>query len=328
MPSQSILSWSGFNNLCALAPTDTVGNRAAFNPLSQRDFIASVLFKITGAAFPTLTSADPATKFLFGNFLASTGWMLELAPLVGGSGEMALSATVSANVPTQCLLAPIDPTEEPAVGNLMERLILATMHFRPDVVDANGTIDLYINGNRVVRGALTSAYVAAAAVPVVGRGDASDAAGIDIVGVAYSMLAAGAPARDAIPALMASHFKSCFETNSMALLQSSTVDSPSNVEDFAHRYNATSSAPGTQTGTLIQAPNAINDVFVYSGTGTLAKGPIRDDGNQGYNELPNVSAIPLALVTSDAGVSNVKLNSTLNPQWCTIGPSVFQEGEA
>jgi hypothetical protein len=321
MPSQSILSWSGLNGNCSLAPADTVGNRAAFNPIAGRDFIASVLFKVTGAAFPALDLAqDPVPKFLFGNFVANTGWALELAEAV--TGEIALQARLSANAPTECLLASVDALVSP-VGNLMERLILATMHFRADAVAANGRIDLYINGNRVVRGALTTAYVAAAAVPFVGSGDSGAADGIDIIGVGYSLLAAGAPARAAIPALMASHFKACYQTNSMAMLQSETVDDPSNVEDFGHRYNATSSAPGTPTGAFVKAPNSINEVFVYSGTGTLANGPIPDDGNQGYNALPNVTAIPFALVTTDGGVSNVKLNSTLNPQWCPIGPTLI-----
>jgi hypothetical protein len=290
------------------------------------DFIASVLFKIPGAAFPQ--TDEPISAFLpsggsaamlWGNLdvvgadpfnIASTGWALFLgAPQNAGLEVLGMIGGMP--VAASCLVAGIAPVDPLNTGHeLADRLILASMHYYvvPNEVPIH-VVDLYINGNRVqsIFGPDVPAYVASARAPRIGSSASlpnAYAQEIEIVGTSYFAIDPlfGPGLSLNMPSVMAEQFRAARQNNKLGLLSPSL--------DAAHTYNASGSQQDASGVKLLRVlTNPTVPVFSYNGTPRAVSAP--DTGNQGAVALPGVTPAPLAVV----GTLNVR--TTQNPNWYT-----------
>jgi hypothetical protein len=311
MPNaDSTLAWSNFSSApdFYLAPANTLGNIAAFNPLSGEDFFASVLFKV-GAGWLGAPLTVPCS--LFGNLTtAASGWAILLGPdALEADLPYSIFATSGVSQPEYAKYPLVPTTAQSPAADFVERLILATLHY--DATPGSETLNLYVNGNLVATRAQSIPYVDGVVVPVVGNSQVtpSPAEGIEIIGAGFRAIAtASVIAAGGVATLMAAHFRACRETNNMSLLfafiQAGNVD-------FGQRWNAADTTCA-EPGTTVRAPNTVNEVFVYDAPPQLAVAgsEVPDSGNFGYDAIAGVAAIPL--VVTGAGII---LRKTLHPDW-------------
>lgn len=287
----------------AVQALDFSGSPGAYDAASAGEFhlgaftdlLAAVLFKVGPNGVPG--NATWATQELWGNFdpFNGTGWGFELAD--NGAGGLALRAVISGSGNPVTLSYGAIPIGGPVLPALVDRLILAAMHYN----STSQQLDLYVQGNRVVAdaGILYTPSALAARIGADASNIAQNNAKVEIVGAAFSRL--NAPPDSAyMQGLMLQAYRQCVENNQIGML-----DAKGNY-GWDHRYN-TLVGGQSPAPTLVQG---VNGGYVYPAN-PPAQTQILDTGNTGALAAPsNPAKIPLNAVGSALSVV-----TTRNPGW-------------
>jgi hypothetical protein len=322
MADVRVSCWQQFNEQNYLEPA--LIHAPLFNPFLGGDFIASVLFKLGGAALPV----GPTEYHLFGlDVNPGFGWSMTLQTFPFAiNGEWGVVARN--NAPAAVALASFELSrnlgapDSPRTG-LVERLILATMYWDA----AAQTVALFINGDRVFTAATAAAYVDGVISPRIGMspGAPQPAPGLGIVGAAFTRFEQGAGPVSTIDALMGTHYNACRAANNMAML---AIERESALVDFTHRWNARDSVV-TPGGPTARAPNTAREVFTYTQP-LVSLAPsgstVPDIGNRGWTSNSSEGPAPLVVTTDGPAPLALTVLAVENPNWHVGGN--FQAGVA
>jgi len=313
-------AWAGFGE--PNAKYLQAASAGAFNPAADGSCIASVMFKVPGAAFSeTGPFLDGNRACLWGNPDVAAGWQIELS---GVADALEIVGSVVGGDSASWRLA--DTTADPAFqrvpGGLADRLIVATLFIFGNANPFSRGVELYINGNRVAQTKGGNALVPSALAPTVGGSTVNlqSATGIEIHGVAYTNNIPGIFGAN-VPKLMAEHFRACRQTGRMALLSESGSIGPA---DFEHRYNAAGNAVNTAGMKLVRTLNPSNPGFAYNSIPKVIG--VADVGNAGFIDL-GATPIPLAPVPG-ATDDVLSVKTTQNADWYAVPSPLVVMGDA
>lgn len=283
-----------------------LANMGSFNPPAGGDFIASVLFKLPGTAVPVGDGGD--NRHLFGQDTDLNGWNLRLASTgEGANNAWGIVATFNGDALGAARFALAEDSAS-AIRHpgVVERLILASMFYE----GATDTLKLYVNGDLVKTVIQNAPYVNLTTPPRLGVSTAAPVISpVDIVGAAFTGIAAGSGIAAIINTFMGEHFRNCVAANNMALILN-IADTA--VFDFQHRWNARDIVT-RKPGKTVKAPNTARDVFVYDmPEARIATGAaIPDTGNFGFTSNA-ASQVPLI---ATATTELLAVRTTENPGW-------------